>query len=317
MNTKPSSAATRKGIVLAGGWGTRLYPLTAAASKQLLPVYDKPLVYYSISALMLADIRDILVISTPEDIDSYRRLLGDGRQWGLGISYAIQPEPRGIAESFLIGRDFIGEDPVTLVLGDNIFFGQGFQGVLRRIGRQREGATVLAYWVADPRRYGVIEIDKSKRPISIEEKPAAPRSNYVVTGLYFFDNRVVEHTRSITPSTRGELEITDLINRYLTAGELEVEVLGRGFTWFDTGTPDSLLEASNFVEAIQRRQGLKIACLEEIAWVKGYIDDEQLLQLASVNASDYAMYLRSLPDRGSFLSRTDTDMDTDTEGGLP
>jgi glucose-1-phosphate thymidylyltransferase len=269
-----------KGIILAGGKGTRLYPVTHAVSKQLLPVYDKPMVYYPLSTLMLAGIRDVLLISTPEDLPQYQRLLGDGDQWGVRISYAAQPKPDGIPQAFLIGRDFIGKDACALALGDNIIYGDGLWALLRQAATRSRGATNFAYWVRDPERYGVIEFDDTNRPTRIVEKPTQPKSNYAVIGLYFYDNRVVSLTESLKPSPRGELEITDLNVLYLDEGTLEVERLGRGYAWLDAGTPASLLQAGNFVHTVEERQGLKIACLEEIAYRTGFIDRDRLAKLA-------------------------------------
>ena len=287
-----------KGIVLAGGTGTRLHPVTMVTSKQLLPVYDKPLVYYPLSTLLLAGIRDILVITTPRDADAFRALLGDGSAWGMSLSYAVQPEPAGLAQAFLIGREFIGDESVALILGDNIFYGLGLGSDLRHIAARNEGATILGYYVTNPERYGVVEVGPDQRVISIEEKPRAPRSNYAVTGLYFYDNAVVEIAAALRPSARGELEITDVNLEYLRRGRLRLEMLGRGAAWLDTGTFDSLHEASSFVQTIERRQGLKIACPEEIAWRMGYIDREQLASLAGgLLKSGYGEYLLGLLER--------------------
>jgi glucose-1-phosphate thymidylyltransferase len=282
----------RKGIILAGGRGTRLYPLTLATSKQLLPIYDKPLIYYSLTTLMLAGIHEILIITTPEEIAQFQRLLGDGKQWGVELSFAIQDHPGGIAEAFLIGREFLAGQPSALILGDNIFYGDNLRALLRESANQPHGATVFACWVDDPERYGVIEFDASHRPLQIVEKPKAPKSNYAVTGLYFYDERVVDVVREMKPSARGELEITDLNQWYLERGELHVERFGRGYAWLDAGTHDSLLEASQFIHIVEKRQGLKIACPEEVAFTQGFIDAEQLLRLAEpMKGTAYGRYL--------------------------
>ena len=292
-------ATTRKGIILAGGSGTRLYPITRGASKQLLPIYDKPLVYYPLAILMQAGIRDILVISTPEDLPSFRRMLGDGSQWGINLSYAEQPSPDGLAQAFLIGEDFIGPDPVALVLGDNLFYGEGLHGHLQAATEREKGATVFSYWVRDPERYGVIDFDADGRAISIEEKPARARTHYAVTGLYFYDNDVVDIARHVKPSARGELEITDVNRAYLERGDLVVAPLGRGIAWLDTGTHDALLQAANYIEAIQNRQGLLIACPEEIAFREGFIDRAQLRSLAApLEKTAYGQYLMRLAEDG-------------------
>ncbi|WP_424627924.1 glucose-1-phosphate thymidylyltransferase RfbA [Bradyrhizobium sp. SYSU BS000235] len=284
-----------KGIVLAGGSGTRLYPITRGVSKQLLPVYDKPMIYYPLSTLMLAGIRDILIITTPEDHCQFERLLGDGSQWGIHLCYAEQSKPAGLAEAFIIGADFIGDDRVAMVLGDNIFFGHGLPDMLKAAVRREEGATVFAYHVRDPARYGVVTFDGDDRPISIEEKPLQPRSNWAVTGLYFFDNDVVRFAKDVKPSARGELEITDLQLRYLSTGALHVERMGRGFAWLDTGTFESLIDAASFVQTLETRQGMKVACLEEIAFRQGFIDRGQVLSLAkSLEKSGYGNYLAGI-----------------------
>ena len=284
-----------KGIVLAGGSGTRLYPITKGVSKQLLPIYDKPMIYYPLSVLMLAGIRDILLISTPEDISGYQRLLDDGSEFGINLSYAVQPSPDGLAQAFIIGEEFIGDSNVCLVLGDNIFYGQGFSPMLRKAASKQSGATVFGYQVKDPQRFGVVEFGKNKRVISIEEKPVKPKSNYVVTGLYFYDNNVVEIAKQVQPSVRGELEITSLNQAYLERGDLDVELLGRGFAWLDTGTHESLLEAGMFVKAIEKRQDYKIACLEEIAYNNGWLSKEQLKQQGErLSTNSYGQYLLDL-----------------------
>lgn len=284
-----------KGIILAGGSGTRLYPITKGVSKQLLPIYDKPMVYYPLSVLMLAGIRDILLISTPEDIGGFQRLLGDGSEVGIKLSYAVQPSPDGLAQAFIIGEEFIGEDSVCLVLGDNIFYGQGFSPMLRAAVSRNQGATVFGYQVKDPERFGVVEFDVDKRAVSIEEKPLKPKSHYAVTGLYFYDNDVVEIAKQVTPSGRGELEITSINQAYLERGDLNVELLGRGFAWLDTGTHESLLEAAHFVETIEKRQGYKVACLEEIAFNNGWLTADALQRIGkALSKNGYGQYLLSL-----------------------
>ncbi|MDD6299773.1 glucose-1-phosphate thymidylyltransferase RfbA [Hornefia butyriciproducens] len=286
-----------KGIVLAGGKGTRLYPMTRAVSKQLLPIYDKPLIYYPISVLMLAGIRDILIISTPEDIGAYEELLGDGSRLGLNFSYRIQEKPRGLADAFIIGADFIGNDRVCLVLGDNVFYGQDFTRLLNMAKEHREGAAIFGYPVRNPRAFGVVEFDENHNVISIEEKPENPKSSFAVPGLYFYDNDVVRIAKEIRPSARGELEITSVNNAYLEAGRLKVILMGRGMAWLDTGTPEGMLKAAQFVEAVQSRQGFYISCLEEIAWRRGFIDDAELRAIGeSLSMTDYGQYLLSLPD---------------------
>ncbi|MFC4800148.1 glucose-1-phosphate thymidylyltransferase RfbA [Neobacillus sp. GCM10023253] len=288
-----------KGIILAGGSGTRLYPLTKVVSKQLLPVYDKPMIYYPLSVLMLAGIKDILIISTPEDISRFEQILGDGTDLGMNFSYKIQPHPGGLAQAFILGDEYIGDDNVALVLGDNIFYGHGLTDLLRKATARETGATVFGYYVNDPERFGVVEFDENGMAVSIEEKPEVPKSNYAVTGLYFYDNRVVNIAKNIQPSPRGELEITDINKAYLEMGELNVELLGRGYAWLDTGTHASLLEASQFIETVEKRQSLKIACLEEIAYKMGYITKEKLIELAEpLKKNQYGQYLIKIANQG-------------------
>ena len=291
-----------KGILLAGGSGTRLYPLTKSTSKQMLPIYDKPMIYYPLSVLMLAGIREILIISTPEDTSRFEQLLGDGADLGIELQYAVQPKPEGLAQAFIIGEEFIGEDSVALILGDNIYYGQGLSKLLQKAAAKKHGATVFGYHVHDPERFGVVEFDENMKAISIEEKPEKPKSHYAVTGIYFYDNRVIEFARTIKPSARGELEISDINNLYLQEGDLEVELLGRGFAWLDTGTHESLLEASTFIEMVEKRQNLKIACLEEIAYRMKYIDAAKVLALAEdMKKNEYGQYLLRLVEQDQSL----------------
>ncbi len=290
---------TRRGIILAGGAGTRLHPATLGVSKQMLPVYDKPMIYYPLSTLMLGGVRDVLIISTPADLPRFEALLGDGSRWGMGLRYKVQPSPDGLAQAFILGADFVRDRPSTLVLGDNIFFGHDLNRLLESADARRSGASVFAYHVTDPGRYGVVEFDAAGRAVSIEEKPQRPRSNYAVTGLYYYDEQVVELARSLKPSARGELEITDLNRLYLERGMLSVEQMGRGYAWLDTGTHDSLLEAGQFIATLEKRQGFKVSCPEEIAWRNGWIDDEALLRLAApLDKSGYGLYLRQLVHEG-------------------
>ncbi|MCA1326241.1 glucose-1-phosphate thymidylyltransferase RfbA [Herbaspirillum sp. alder98] len=293
--TDVSQPVKRRGIILAGGSGTRLYPATMVVSKQLMPIYDKPMVYYPLTSLMLAGIREILLISTPQDTPRFKDLLGDGSQWGLDIQYAVQPSPDGLAQAFIIGRDFIGDDPCALILGDNIFYGRDLEPPMRAASARAEGATIFAYHVNDPERYGVVEFDRQRRVVGIEEKPVSPKSNFAVTGLYFYDSQVVDIARSIKPSARGELEITDVNRTYLEQNQLQVELMGRGIAWLDTGTHESLLDAGQFIATIEKRQGLKVACPEEIAYRRGYIDAAQLERLAQpLKKNEYGKYLIQL-----------------------
>lgn len=293
------TTSCKKGIILAGGTGSRLYPLTRVISKQLLPIYDKPMIYYPLSTLMLAGVRDLLIISSPQDIGHFQSLLGSGEQLGISIRYAVQEKPEGLAQSFIVGREFIGNDPVALVLGDNIFYGQGFRSMLRRAASQSTGATVFGYPVKDPERYGVVAFNEQGEPTELVEKPVAPPSNYAVPGLYFYDNQVVEIASNLQPSARGEYEITDVNKEYLSRGELRVELFTRGFAWLDTGTHETLIQAGDFVQTIEQRQGLKIACIEEIAYLMGYIDREQLASLAQQIPNQYGQYLKEIVARES------------------
>ncbi len=294
----------RKGIILAGGSGSRLHPITRAVSKQLLPIYDKPMVYYPLSTLMLAGIRDVLLISTPHDLPGFQRLLGDGSQWGMNLLYAEQPRPEGLAQAFIIGADFVGQDPAALVLGDNIFYGQGFSHLLGKVSAETNGATVFGYHIQDPERYGIVEFDRSGKVVSIEEKPKNPKSSYAVPGLYFYDNKVIDIAANLKPSARGELEITDVNKEYLASGDLRVELFSRGFAWLDTGTRDSLLDACNFVSAIEKRQGLKIGCPEEIAYRMGFINCSDLQTLADQMNNEYGQYLELVSQQEPSLGPT-------------